>query len=92
MRQRGARGRVHPWARVLAYGVLPALALVWPGAGFLKWQDGSARLSQEAAREVGAGRHRKHHRNAFLPARHGREGPDRRGDRLTGSFRDDYTS
>jgi Mce-associated membrane protein len=34
------------WARVFAYGVLPGLALLLAmGAGFLKWQDDSARLA-----------------------------------------------
>jgi Mce-associated membrane protein len=37
------------WSRMLAYGVLPALALVLAlVAGFLKWQDASARSSQAA--------------------------------------------
>lgn len=32
------------WSRVLAYGILPALALVLAiGAGYLKWQDNSVR-------------------------------------------------
>lgn len=32
------------WSRVLAYGILPGLALVLAiGAGFLKWQDNSVR-------------------------------------------------
>lgn len=34
-----------PWARVFAYGVLPALALLLAlGAGYLKWQDDSTRV------------------------------------------------
>jgi Mce-associated membrane protein len=37
------------WSRILAYGVLPGLALLLAaGAGFLKWQDSSARASQTA--------------------------------------------
>jgi Mce-associated membrane protein len=37
------------WPRVLAYGVLPGLALVLAAAGgFLKWQDSSARAAQLA--------------------------------------------
>jgi Mce-associated membrane protein len=33
------------WARVVAYGVLPALVLLLAmGAGYLKWQDNSARV------------------------------------------------
>lgn len=46
----GWRGRVR-WSRFLAYGVLPALALLLvAAAGVLKWQDGSAR----AAKDLGA--------------------------------------
>jgi Mce-associated membrane protein len=37
------------WPRVLAYGVLPGLALLLAAAGgFLKWQDSSARAAQLA--------------------------------------------
>jgi Mce-associated membrane protein len=37
------------WPRVLAYGLLPGLALVLAAAGgFLKWQDSSARAAEHA--------------------------------------------
>ena len=40
------------WPRVLAYGILPGLALVLAlGAGFLKWQDNSIRDGYSAADE-----------------------------------------
>lgn len=40
------------WPRVLAYGILPGLALVLGlGAGFLKWQDNSVRDGDSAAVE-----------------------------------------
>lgn len=40
------------WPRVLAYGILPGLALVLAlGAGFLKWQDNSVRDGDSAAVE-----------------------------------------
>ncbi len=40
------------WPRVLAYGILPALALVLAmGAGYLKWQDNSVRDGDGAAVE-----------------------------------------
>lgn len=40
------------WSRVLAYGILPGLALVLAlGAGFLKWQDNSVRDGDIAAVE-----------------------------------------
>ncbi|MCH9642283.1 MAG: hypothetical protein K0U69_12725 [Actinomycetia bacterium] len=38
------------WARVVAFGLLPALALVLAlGAGYLKWQDNSVRNGEIAA-------------------------------------------
>lgn len=38
------------WKRIVAYGVLPMLALILAlGAAYLKWQDGSATQSQAAA-------------------------------------------
>lgn len=44
------RGR---WRRLIAYAVLPALALLLAGAaGFLKWQDASARGAQAAGAEA----------------------------------------
>lgn len=40
------------WSRVLAYGILPGLALMLAiGAGFLKWQDNSVRDGDSAAVE-----------------------------------------
>jgi Mce-associated membrane protein len=40
------------WARAIAYALLPGLALsLAVAAGFLKWQDGSARTAQLAATE-----------------------------------------
>jgi Mce-associated membrane protein len=40
------------WKRVLAYGILPGLALILAmAAGYLKWQGDSARLAQTAAVE-----------------------------------------
>jgi Mce-associated membrane protein len=44
----GAKRRIN-WCRVLAYGVLPGLALLLAmAAGFLKWQDSLARGSETA--------------------------------------------
>jgi Mce-associated membrane protein len=38
-----------PWSRAIAYGLLPVLAfLLASAAGYLKWQDGSAREAQTA--------------------------------------------
>lgn len=40
------------WRRLLAYGAVPALALILAlGAAYLKWQDDSAALSQAAVEE-----------------------------------------
>lgn len=40
------------WSRLVAYGLIPAVALLLAGAaGFLKWQDSSARASQLAGIE-----------------------------------------
>jgi Mce-associated membrane protein len=47
-----AGGHQIRWARILAFGLLPGLALLLTlGAGFLKWQDASARDSQTAGIE-----------------------------------------
>ncbi|MGB8390914.1 MAG: hypothetical protein WCE76_24840 [Mycobacterium sp.] len=80
------------WPRVLAYGLLPALALVLAlGVGYLKWQDGSARLSQEAG--VTSVQVARESAIAMLSYRPDTAEKDltAAGDRLTGSFREDYT-
>nr|WP_207384077.1 hypothetical protein [Mycolicibacterium komanii]CRL77103.1 Mce associated membrane protein [Mycolicibacterium komanii] len=49
----GAPKRRINWARVVAYGVLPALALLLAaGAGYLKWVDNSVRNSDVARAET----------------------------------------
>ena len=41
------------WTRAVGYGLLPALALLLaPAAGYLKWQDASARDSQVAGADA----------------------------------------
>jgi Mce-associated membrane protein len=41
------------WTRAIAYGLLPALALLLaPAAGYLKWQDASAQDSQAAGADA----------------------------------------
>ena len=48
----GAKSRFR-WTRAVAYGLLPALALLLaPAAGYLKWQDASARDSQVAGADA----------------------------------------
>jgi Mce-associated membrane protein len=50
--QRASAWRRIRWSRVIAYGLLPALALLLASAtGFLKWQDASARDAQAARTE-----------------------------------------
>jgi Mce-associated membrane protein len=86
------------WARVFAYGVLPALVLLLAmGAGFLKWMDTTARIddvtdSKSVARE--AMQAAKDSTVALLSYK-----PDTveqqlhaARDLLTGDFRDSYTS
>ncbi|GFM20243.1 MULTISPECIES: hypothetical protein [Mycobacteriaceae] len=42
--------RAVPWSKVVAFGLLPALALLLAlTAGFLKWQANSARIAEDAA-------------------------------------------
>ena len=80
------------WTRILAYGVLPGLALVLAlGAGYLKWQDGSAPLSQSAA--VNPVQAATESTIALLSYRPDTADRDLHaaGDRLTGTFRGDYT-
>ncbi|MEV0673884.1 hypothetical protein [Mycobacterium sp. NPDC050441] len=80
------------WTRVLAFAVLPALALILAlAAGFLKWQDSTARSAQAAAAEsvraagestVAILSYRADTVDTELPAA---------AERLTGAFRDLYT-
>lgn len=81
------------WARVFAFGVLPALALLLAlGAGYLKWMDNSVRNSDVA--RVDAMQAAKDSTIAMLSYK-----PDSveqqlnaARDLLTGDFRDSYTS
>ncbi len=86
--RRGAR-----WWRTLAYGILPALALVGAvTAGYLKWQDGSARDSALARSE--SVRAASDSTIAMLSYKADTIDKDLglAGDHLTGRFRDSYTS
>jgi len=81
------------WARVFAFGVLPAIALVLAlGAGYLKWMDNSVR-NDESARDESL-KAAKDSTVALLSYK-----PDTveqqlhaARDLLTGDFRDSYTS
>lgn len=81
------------WWRTLAYGILPALALVGAViAGYLKWQDGSARngaLARSDSVRVATD-------STIAMLSYKAETIDKdlglAGDHLTGRFRDSYTS
>ena len=81
------------WARVFAFGVLPAMALLLAlGAGYLKWMDNSVRNSETA--RIESMQAAKDSTIALLSYK-----PDTveqqlgaARDLLTGDFRDSYTS
>jgi Mce-associated membrane protein len=81
------------WKRVLAYGVLPGLALILGvAAGYLKFQDGSARDSQLARiQSVQAATESITAMLSYKPDSVERD-LGAAGDRLTGTFRDSYAS
>lgn len=81
------------WPRVLAFGVLPGLALVLAmAAGFFKWQDNSVRDSQVARIEaVQAAKDTTIKMLSYKPDSVEQELNDARN-LLTGDFRDQYTS
>ena len=81
------------WSRVVAFGVLPALALVLAlAAGYLKWQDHSVRNSDTARIEsVQAAKDTTVKMLSYKPDSVEKELNDARS-LLTGDFRDQYTS
>ena len=81
------------WSRVLAYGVLPAITVILAGfAGWAKWQDSTVRESQAA----GAQAVQAASEGAVALLSYRAETVDRDltegRNRLTGNFRDAYTS
>jgi Mce-associated membrane protein len=87
-----ARWRQIKWSRVLAFGVLPIVALViGAAAGFLKWQDAWVRGSGVAGIESVAAA--KDSTVALLSYHPDTVDKDLRTarDRLTGTFKDSYT-
>ena len=81
------------WIRLLAYGVLPGLALMLAmGAGYLKWLDSSARDAQSARAE--SMRAATEATSALLSYKSDTVEKDLGAarDRLTGTFKDTYTS
>jgi Mce-associated membrane protein len=81
------------WARVFAFGVLPALALLLAlGAGYLKWMDNSVRNSETARDEsVQAAKDSTIALLSYKPDTVEQQLGAAR-DLLTGDFRDSYTS
>ncbi|MCA4761214.1 hypothetical protein KXD96_26360 [Mycobacterium sp. SMC-2] len=87
-----ARKRRIAWSRMLAFGVLPVLALLIAAAvGYLKWQDAFNRSSEAAGIEsVGAAKDSTVAILSYQPDSVEKDlGPAR--DRLTGKFKDSYT-
>jgi Mce-associated membrane protein len=81
------------WTRALAFGLLPAVALLLTiAAGFLKWQDSSVRDAQSA--RIESVRAATDSTIALLSYRPDTVEKDLSAarDRLTGTFRDSYTS
>jgi Mce-associated membrane protein len=81
------------WARVFAFGVLPAVALLLAvGAGYLKWMDNSVRNSETARIEsVQAAKDSTVALLSYKPDTVEQQLGAAR-DLLTGDFRDSYTS
>jgi Mce-associated membrane protein len=81
------------WVRVLAYGILPGIALILAmAAGYLKWQDNSVRAAERAQTE--ATQTAKDSTVKMLSYKPDTVDKDLNGarDLLTGDFRDQYTS
>jgi Mce-associated membrane protein len=81
------------WSRIIAYGALPAIALVLAlAAGFFKWQDSSAREAELAGIEsVQAARDATVAMLSYKPDTIDQQLGAAR-DLLTGPFRDSYAS
>jgi Mce-associated membrane protein len=87
----GKKKRRIPWARVLAFGVLPSLVLgLSVAAAWLKWHDASARASQTASIEsVAAAKDSAVAMLSYQPDSVEKDLGAARG-RLTGSFQASY--
>lgn len=90
---RQAAQRRRRWTRALVFGLVPAILVVLGGAaGYLKFLDGSARESQlAAAQSVQAASDGTVAMLSYKPDTVEKELSAARG-RLTGNFRDSYTS
>jgi Mce-associated membrane protein len=87
-----------PWARVFAYGVLPAVVLLLAmGAGYLKWMDTAARVddttnvNSPARQAMQAAKDSTVTLLSYKPETVDKQLTAAR-DLLTGDFRDSYTS
>jgi Mce-associated membrane protein len=80
------------WARVFAFGVIPAVALLLAlGAGYLKWQDNSVRNADTAAAEsVQVAKDSTIAMLSYKPDTVEQQLNDARN-RLTGEFQESYT-
>lgn len=80
------------WGRLFGFALLPAIALILAlPAGFLRWQDSSARDAQRSAADsVAAAREGVVALLTYQPSTVDKELVAAR-DRLTGSFREEYT-
>ncbi|CAN5589470.1 Mce associated membrane protein [soil metagenome] len=80
------------WGRVLAYGILPGLALILGlAAGFLKWQDSSVRDAQTASTQsMAVAKDSTIKLLSYRPDTVEKDLTAAR-DLLTGEFRDSYT-
>ncbi len=89
----GATTRPAGWSRIVAFAVLPALALgLALGAGYLKWRDNTVRDGQVAAvSSVQAARDSTIALLSYTPDKVDQQLGAAR-DLLTGEFRDSYTS
>jgi Mce-associated membrane protein len=85
-------GRRIAWSRILAYGVLPLLAMALAtAAGYLKWQDGTARDTDVARVDaVQTARDATTALLSYQPVTADRQ-LGAAGDLLTGTFKDSYT-
>lgn len=91
-REPGKEGRRINWSRLLAFGLLPALALLLTmAAAFFKWQDSSMRASELARTEsVQAARDATVALLSYQPDTVGQNLGAAR-ELLTGTFQDEYT-
>jgi Mce-associated membrane protein len=87
----GAGGRGQRWVRVIAYGLLPAVAFALAGgAGYLKWQYDSSRAAAAAqSQSVAAATESTIALLSYQPDTVDKQLTAAR-DRLTGTFRDSY--